>query len=120
MDTESKIDYIEMPAKDPAVARAFFEQLFDWQFEDYGPDYNSFSDGRMLGGFYRSENMASVAAGSVLVVFYRADLGSATERVVELGGTITKDIFEFPGGCRFHFTDPNGNEYAVWSEKKQK
>ena len=117
MDTENKIDYIEIPAKDPAVAREFFEKLFGWAFEDFGPDYLSFSDGRMLGGFYRADAAASVAAGSVLVVFYRADLRTASERVVELGGTISKDIYAFPGGSRFHFTDPNGNEYAVWSDR---
>ena len=117
MSAENKIDYIEMPAKDPALARAFFEGLFDWKFDDYGPDYNAFDDGRMLGGFYRSDNVVSVAAGSVLVVFYRADLQQTCRRVTELGGTITKDIFPFPGGRRFHFTDPNGNEYAVWSDK---
>ena len=116
MNANSKIDYIEIPAKDPALARTFFEALFGWTFEDCGPDYISFNDGRMVGGFYRSENCASVAAGSVLVVFYVDDLEAGSRRVGEFGGTITKDIFEFPGGRRFHFTDPNGNEYAVWSQ----
>lgn len=117
MNGENKIDYIEMPAKDPAVAWAFFEGLFGWKFDDYGPDYNAFHDGRMAGGFYRSDKTASVDNGSVLVVFYLQDLEAGCRRVIELGGTISKDIFEFPGGKRFHFTDPNGNEYAVWSDK---
>ena len=70
MNGENKIDYIEMPAKEPAVAWAFFEGLFGWKFDDYGPDYNAFHDGRMAGGFYRSDRTASVDNGSVLVVFY--------------------------------------------------
>ena len=117
MSGENKIDYIEMPAKDPVIARLFFEKLFGWKFEDYGPDYTAFNDGRMAGGFYRSDNVVSVENGSVLVVFHLADLENGCKRVTELGGTITKDIFSFPGGSRFHFTDPNGNEYAVWSDQ---
>lgn len=119
MTAEDKIDYIEIPASDPAEARNFFEQLFGWNFEDYGPDYVSFNDGRMFGGFYRSANKVQVAAGSVLVVFYRSDLKVAIGRVKELGGSIIKETYSFPGGSRFHFTDPSGNEYAVWSEKEQ-
>ncbi|MBT8078347.1 MAG: VOC family protein [Gammaproteobacteria bacterium] len=117
---ENQIDYIEIPARDPAEARSFFEQLFGWRFEDYGPDYVSFGDGRMVGGFYRSDAVASVASGSVLVVFYRADLREAIDRITALGGNISKEIFAFPGGHRFHFTDPSGNEYAVWSDQEQK
>lgn len=119
MSAENKIDYIEIPARDPAEARRFFEALFGWIFEDYGPDYSSFADGRIHGGFYRSESVASVQSGSVLVVFYRADLEAATARVRELGGEISKEIFSFPGGHRFHFRDPSGNEYAVWSDQEQ-
>ena len=114
---ENKIDYIEIPARDPAAAQAFFEGLFGWEFESYGPDYIAFNDGRMAGGFFRSSLVVSTDAGSVLIVFYLADLGAGCKRVVELGGTIKKEIFSFPGGRRFHFTDTNGNEYAVWSDK---
>jgi len=113
---ENKIDYIEIPARDPALARKFFSALFGWTFEDYGPDYCSFSDGRMAGGFRRMDAACDSADGSVLIVFYRNDLEAAKIRVEELGGEITRDIFSFPGGRRFHFRDPNGNEYAIWSE----
>jgi predicted enzyme related to lactoylglutathione lyase len=113
---ENKIDYIEIPAKDPKKAWTFFEGLFGWQFEDYGPDYCSFNDGRIAGGFYRSTAAASVANGAPLIVFYRQDLVEAVKRVKSHGGTITKEIFSFPGGSRFHFTDPNSNEFAIWSE----
>jgi predicted enzyme related to lactoylglutathione lyase len=117
MNAENKIDYIEIPAKDPAAAQEFFSALFGWKFEDYGPDYCSYSDGRLAGGFFRSELRASAEEGSALVVIYRSDLAAAVSRVTELGGTVTKDIFSFPGGSRFHFRDPNDNEFAVWSEK---
>jgi predicted enzyme related to lactoylglutathione lyase len=116
MNGENKIDYIEIPAKDPKKAWTFFEGLFGWRFEDYGPDYCSFNDGRIAGGFYRSTAAASVANGAPLIVFYRQDLVEAVKRVKSHGGTITKEIFSFPGGSRFHFTDPNGNEFAIWSE----
>lgn len=114
---ENMIDYVEIPAKDPARARAFFEALFDWQFQDYGPDYCSFNDGRLAGGFRREDVAATTEAGSPLIVFYKEDLGAAVDQVRELGGTIKRNIFSFPGGRRFHFTDPNGNEYAIWSDK---
>lgn len=91
--------------------------LFGWQFEDYGPDYTSFSDGRLSGGFYTADTTVSVATGSPLIVFYCDHLEEARERVVSLGGTISRDIFTFPGGRRFHFLDPSGNEYAIWSDK---
>lgn len=117
MTGENKIDYIELPARDPAVAREFFEKLFGWDFVDYGPDYTAFNDGRIDGGFFRSDKVSSTDNGSVLVVFYLADLKAGVERVTGLGGTISKEIFSFPGGSRFHFNDPNGNEYAVWSDQ---
>jgi predicted enzyme related to lactoylglutathione lyase len=117
MNGENKIDYIEMPAKDPKKAWKFFEGLFGWTFDDYGPDYCALNDGRMAGGFYRADTVASVSSGAPLVVFYRKDLPAAVSQVKALGGQITRDIFSFPGGHRFHFTDPNGNEFAIWSEQ---
>ena len=117
MTPENTIDYIEIPAKDPAKAQEFFTALFGWKFEDYGPDYCSFHDGRLAGGFRRSDVAVAVDKGSALLVFYKEDLATASARVAELGGTISRDVFSFPGGRRFHFTDPNGNEYAIWSDK---
>lgn len=118
MSGENKIDYIEMPANDPKKAWTFFEALFGWKFDDYGPDYCAFNDGRMAGGFYRAETAAAVANGAPLIVFYRKDLPAAVKQVKSLGGSISKDIFSFPGGHRFHFKDPNGNEFAIWSESE--
>ena len=110
--SDNRIDYIEFPATDVAAARAFYEQVFGWKFEDYGPDYTSFVDGRIAGGFYKSE---AVPHGA-LVVLYAADLEAAQERVTAAGGTIVKPTFAFPGGRRFHFQDPGGNKLAIWSE----
>ncbi len=116
MPDENKIDYIEFAARDLDAAKAFYAGLFGWQFEDYGPDYCSFDDGRITGGFYRADLAADASQGSVLVVFYTADLEAMKQRVIDLGATISTDIFAFPGGRRFHFRDPNGNELAVWSD----
>jgi uncharacterized protein len=114
MRTEKRIDYIEIPVTDPARARNFFAELMGWEFQDWGPDYISFSDGRLNGGFRRSEE--PVPRNSVLLVFFSEDLERDRDRVVDLGASISQDIFEFPGGRRFHFVDPMGNEYAIWGE----
>lgn len=116
MNRNLTMDYIEFPAKDIETTKTFFSELFGWTFEDYGPDYSSFNDGRTDGGFYRSDNVATVETGSVLVVFYAEELEPFLNKVKEVGGHISQDIYDFPGGRRFHFLDPNGNEYAVWSE----
>ncbi len=113
MRRENRIDYIEIPATDPATAREFFSALFGWEFVEWGPDYLSFNDGRLDGGIRRSEEPAP--SSGVLVVFYSEDIERDLHRVVELGATISQDIFSFPGGRRFHFVDPVGNEYAIWA-----
>lgn len=112
-DQDRRIDYLEFTVPDIARAKRFYEATFGWQFTDYGPDYTSFSDGRMSGGF-READQAST--GGALVVLYVMDLKAAQDRIVANGGKIVVDTFEFPGGRRFHFTDPNGVELAVWSE----
>lgn len=108
-----RIDYLELPATDIAATKRFYGTLFGWRFEDYGPDYVSFNDGRMNGGFYKAD---SVSAGGPLIVLYSRALEATYARVREAGGRIVKEIFSFPGGRRFHFVDPSGNELAVWSE----
>ena len=110
------IDYVEMPSRDLAATKKFFSSLFGWSFDDYGPEYASFNDGRMAGGFYASDKTAAVDQGGTLIVFYQPDLESASADVVRLGGKITREIFEFPGGRRFQFREPGGGEFAVWSE----
>jgi predicted enzyme related to lactoylglutathione lyase len=111
------IDYVEMPSKDLAVTKDFFSRLFGWSFQDYGPEYSSFDDGRMAGGFFASSATSDIAAGAPLIVFYSPDLEKARDEVVRIGGKITREIFEFPGGRRFHFEAPGGGEFAIWSEK---
>ena len=111
------IDYIEMPSRNLAATKKFFTALFNWSFSDYGPDYASFDDGRMAGGFFNSGKTAGTDAGAPLVVFYHPELEKTRKKVVDLGGEVTKEIFEFPGGHRFHFREPGGGEFAIWSDK---
>ena len=116
MRPENRIDYIEIPTTDVGKAKDFFAAMMGWEFQDWGPDYASFNDGRLDGGLRRSEEAAP--ASGVLVVFFSTDLERDLARVIELGGSISQDIFDFPGGRRFHFVDPTGNEYAIWAEPK--
>lgn len=116
MSTDRKIDYLEFPATDIEAIKAFYSEAFGWSFQDYGPEYCSFSDGKLDGGFYKSEKSSSTVKGSVLVVIYAQDLETTLEKVVASGGRVIRPTFSFPGGRRFHFADPAGNELAVWSE----
>jgi predicted enzyme related to lactoylglutathione lyase len=111
------IDYIEMPSTNLSATKHFFSQLLGWSFQDYGPEYSSFDDGRMTGGFFASGITSTVAQGAPLVVFYSPDLEKLSKDVVRLGGKIAREIFEFPGGRRFHFEAPGTGEFAIWSEK---
>ena len=109
----NQIDYVEFPVLDIPKTKAFYATVFGWKFEDYGPDYASFSDGRISGGFNRD---APLPVKGILVVIYVSDLEGAKSKVETAGASISKEIFSFPGGRRFHFMDPSGNELAVWSE----
>ena len=111
-----KINYLEFPAKDIAATKKFFSAVFGWSFTDYGPDYIAFSNAGIDGGFHQSDLNISTETGSVLIVFYSKEIETTQSKIINAGGKITQAIFEFPGGHRFHFTDPNGNEYAVWSD----
>ena len=116
MAEHEKIDYVEFPARNIDAAKAFFTSVFGWSFTDYGPDYTAFSNEGVDGGFFKSDLTASTADGSALIVFYSNDLEQTQAKIARAGGSILKPIFDFPGGRRFHFGDPNGNEYAVWSD----
>jgi predicted enzyme related to lactoylglutathione lyase len=111
---DHRIDYIEMPATNIAATKQFYIGAFGWKFTDYGPDYTSFEDGRLAGGFAKGP---AAPAGGALIVIYATDLADAERRVQSAGGKIVKPPFSFPGGRRFHFADPSGNELAVWSER---
>jgi predicted enzyme related to lactoylglutathione lyase len=111
-----RIDYVEFAARDVAVAKKFYTAAFGWRFTDYGPDYTSFTDGRLSGGFFAASDAS--ATRNPTVVIYATKLEDAEQRVVRAGGKIVKPAFEFPGGRRFHFSDPNGLELAVWSDTR--
>jgi hypothetical protein len=111
---DRRIDYVEIPVPDVAKAKAFYGRVFGWSFTDYGPDYASFNDGRLSGGL-REEK--SHPGSGVLVIFYASDLAALRSAVVAAGGRVTREIYDFPGGRRFHFADPAGNALAVWSDR---
>ena len=113
-EADNKMDYVEFSASDMGGTKAFYSNVFGWKFEDYGPGYAAFADGRIAGGF---TSAAEAQGKGPLVVIYCDDLAAAAERVRGGGGVIIREIFSFPGGRRFHFRDPNGNELAVWSAR---
>ena len=116
---DRQIDYIEFPATNIEATKRFYGQVFGWNFQDYGPDYTSFHDGRLAGGFNTAAQTSGAGGAQtqgVLIVIYATSLEDTYAKVTEAGGKIVREIFGFPGGRRFHFSDPNGNELAVWSE----
>jgi len=110
---DRRVDYLEFLAGDIPKVKSFYESAFGWAFTDYGPDYTSFNDGRLSGGFTKDKPSAS---GAPLTVIFADDLEAAAERVRQAGGKIVRPTYPFPGGRRFHFTDPAGNELAVWTD----
>ena len=108
---ENAIFYLEFPATDLPATKDFYRTVFGWTFTDYGPAYTAFEDGHMQGGF--AQGLPGVG-GAPLAVIFNKDLEAARERVARGGGRIVQEIFSFPGGRRFHFADPSGNELAVW------
>jgi uncharacterized protein len=117
-EQDLRIDYIEFAASDIERAKAFYAGVFGWKFTDYGPDYTSFDDGRVLGGFVGGAGVqqAGSGGGNPLVVMYALDLAGVERAVVAAGGRVI-DHIDFPGGKRFHFLDPVGNRLAVWSDR---
>ena len=116
MNGHEKINYVEYPAKDIEATKQFFTAAFGWSFTDYGPDYSAFSDQGLDGGFSRSALASTPENGGALIVFYSQNLEATEAKVKKAGGVISKEIFSFPGGRRFHFIEPSGNELAVWSD----
>ena len=116
MNQHEKINYVELPSKDLAATKAFFESVFGWSFVDYGPEYTAFENQGLDGGFFQSDLASSTEKGAALIVFYSNQLEATLAKVEKAGGSILRPIFSFPGGRRFHFTEPSGNEFAVWGE----
>ena len=110
MREDGKLDYLELPAADLTAHKAFYAEAFGWRFQDYGPAYAAFSEG--LDGGFTPDAMTA----KPLPILYAHDLEAMQARVEAAGGRIVKPIYAFPGGRRFHFTDPAGPELAVWSE----
>ncbi|OCQ23214.1 glyoxalase [Pseudoalteromonas luteoviolacea] len=118
MHQHEKLNYVEFAANDLSATKAFFNSVFAWEFVDYGPEYTAFSNQGLDGGFYKADMYSHPSGGGALLVFYSNNIQATLDKVVKHGGEIVKPIFDFPGGCRFHFKEPSGNEFAVWSEKK--
>lgn len=110
----NEINYIEFKANDLEQVKSFYHHLFGWKFTDYGPTYTAFEESGLSGGFEKTDDAITNGA---LVILYHEDLASLKSDILDFGGEISKDIFSFPGGRRFHFKDPSGNELAVWSDK---
>lgn len=115
MQEHHRISYIEFTVRDMAAAQKFYTDAFGWKFTNYGPDYAGIQGGDGEVGGLRSDQ--EVQPGGPLVILYSTDLEGSVRAVKEAGGTIVQEPFSFPGGRRFHFQDPSGNELAVWSDK---
>lgn len=111
---DNLINYVEFKANDLEAVKAFYSKAFGWEFTDYGPDYVAFNASGLEGGFEKS---AEPVVNGALIVLYHSQLETILETVKTNGGQIVKDIFSFPGGRRFHFKDPAGNELAIWSDQ---
>lgn len=109
-NSEHKLAYLELPCADPATLKAFYGPVFGWQFQDWGPDYVAVSNAGLDGGFNADPASRPKAP---LPIVQTTDLAATQKAIEDGGGTVTLPIFSFPGGRRFHFTDPAGNELAV-------
>lgn len=118
MSDHEKINYVEFPARDLSATKVFFQEAFGWEFVDYGPEYTAFSNQGLDGGFYQADMPSQVSRGAALIVLYSESLEATQAKVEGAGGIISTPIFDFPGGRRFHFTEPSGNELAVWSDRQ--
>ncbi|AFY37197.1 Glyoxalase/bleomycin resistance protein/dioxygenase [[Leptolyngbya] sp. PCC 7376] len=116
MPNHGKLDYVEFATQDIKSTQQFFERAFAWSFNAFGDDYIAFTKEGLDGGFFSAESVSTSDHGSPLLVFYSENLEATQTKVVDAGGKIIREIFAFPGGRRFHFSEPGGNELAVWSD----
>lgn len=114
--SDVKINYIEFHSQNLDATKAFFSKAFGWEFTDYGPDYCDFKGQGLDGGFFRSDDMALASNGAPRVIFYSKNLNETQAIIEAANGVICRDIQSFPGGRRFHFIEPGGNELGVWSD----
>ena len=116
MKNHNKINYVEFHSHDISASKAFFQKAFGWSFTDYGAEYSDFSGEGLDGGFFPSDKVLTASNGAPLIIFYSEALEETLGTVKAAGGEISREIFDFPGGRRFHFVEPGGNELAVWGE----
>lgn len=116
MHQDQKLNYVELPARDIPATKAFFTASFAWTFEDFGPEYTAFAGEGLDGGFFKSDLCSLTTNGAALLVFYSNNIEATLAKVEQAGGEVIRPIFSFPGGRRFHFLEPSGNEFAVWSD----
>lgn len=108
-DQNPPLDYLEFTSPQMEKTQAFFTDAFGWTYIDYGPNYKDIQGAGLSGSVERGELRAPLPVVRV------DDLDAMLARVKAAGGVITKEIFEFPGGRRFQFTEPGGTEMAVWT-----
>lgn len=108
-------NYIELPSLDNVKMKAFYGAAFDWTFQDWGETYVAIHGAGVEGGFDQASEDRQPSNQGALVILYSDDLNASEKAVLKEGGTISVPVYEFPGGKRFHFTDPSGNELAVWT-----
>lgn len=116
MNVHQTLNYVEFPCGDLAKTKAFFTQVFAWQFQDYGDQYCAFSGAGLDGGFFYSPLSSTTANGAALLVFYSQDIAATQATIEASGGVVNRPVYDFPGGRRFHFCEPSGNEFAVWTD----
>jgi uncharacterized protein len=109
--SQNKIAYVELPSTNVPTLKTFYGQLFGWTFEDFGDEYAAVHDAGLEAGFNGDPGSQSKAP---LVIIEATDIQATFEQVKAAGGTITMPIYGYPGGKRFHFLDPSGNELAVF------
>ena len=116
MNKHEKMNYVEFPANNLMATKTFFENTFGWAFEDFGSEYTSFNNETLGGGFFKAKEASKQVNGGALIVFFSENIEKTQAKIEACGGVITQKTFEFPGGKRFHFEEPSGNEFAVWGE----
>jgi uncharacterized protein len=117
-ETHHAISYVEINVKDLPATRGFYEAAFGWEFNDYGPTYAGIraSDGEgEVGGLNAG---SEPARGGPLVLLFSNDLDASVAAVEAAGGQVVSGPYDYPGGRRFHFTDPSGNELGVYSSSE--
>ncbi len=116
MQEHEKLNYLEFPSTNLSASKDFFSTVFGWEFEDYGPEYTAFSNQGLDGGIFKGPKGSRTENGAALVIFYSKDLEQTLDKIKKAGGEINMETFSYPGGRRFHFIEPGGNEFSVWSE----